>query len=131
MLVTGCGHEGKDFPESKLYNRYAQRPDLNVAQVCGFDLNDSVQVDVVLLQAESDEAWLRMAGDMGIEDTTGVTSWLGDIDKPDQQTTWNGQPVLRVIASPEKRAIGFYSIENEEQYDALLDYQLNKMIINK
>ncbi len=127
MLVVGCDRSETEIPESGLYKRYAQRPELKVAQVCGFGLNDSVQVDVVLLQVEDDEAWQQMAEEFAVADTTGVISWLGDIDEPVLRTTWDGQPVLRVIASPEKRAIGLYRLENEEQYDALIDYQLNKL----
>ena len=87
----------------------------------------TVRVDVVMLQADSDEAWREILVELSIKDTSGVTSWLGDIDEPAQRTTWDGAPVFRVIASHDKHAIGFYKLENETQYNALLDYQLNKI----
>ena len=36
---------------------------------------------------------------------------------------------MRVIASHDKRTIGFYRLDNEAQYDALVDYQIEKMKI--
>ena len=131
ILAAGCQREERVQPEGALYKRYAQRPALNVAEVCGFNLNDSVQVDVVLLQAETDDAWRQLADELGVKDTAGSTSWLGETEEPSLRTTWNGQPLLRVIASPEKKAVGFYRLENEQQYDALLDYQINKLKNNK
>ena len=127
MLAVGCKHKTETPAEGSLYERYASLPETSVAQVCDFQLCDTVSVDVVLLQVEDDEAWQQMAEEFAIADTTGVISWLGDIDEPALRTTWDGQPVLRVIASPETRAIGLYRLENEEQYDALIDYQLNKL----
>ena len=126
-LTVGCRSGAESRQESALYKRYASRIDMTVAQVCDFKLCDTVTVDVVLLEADNDEAWQRMVTEFGICDTAGVTSWLGDIDEPAQRTTWDGAPVFRVIASHDKHAIGFYKLENETQYNALLDYQLNKI----
>ena len=39
----------------------------------------------------------------------------------------DGSPVMRVIASHDKQTIGFYHIDNEAQYDALIDYQLENI----
>ena len=124
MLMAACT---SGPAEGSLYHRYADRKGLSVAEVDGFQLCDTVRVDVVMLQTDSDEAWREMLAELSIKDTTGVTRWLGDIDEPAQRTTWDGAPVFRVIASHDKHAIGFYRLENEVQYNALLDYQLNKI----
>ncbi len=100
---------------------------MTVAQVCDFKLCDTVFVDVVLLQADDEESWQRMVEEFAIRDTAGVTSWLGDIENPALRVEWNGQPVVRVAASHEKRSVGLYRIDTETQYDALLDYQLNNL----
>lgn len=125
MLMAACT---SGPAEGSLYHRYADRKGLSVAEVDGFQLCDTVRVDVVMLQTDSDEAWREMLVELSIKDTSGVTSWLGDIDEPAQRTTWDGAPVFRVIASHDKHAIGFYKLENETQYNALLDYQLNKIM---
>ncbi len=135
VLMVGCQSEVESRQESALYKRYASRTDVTVAQVCDFKLCDTVTVDVVLLEADNDEAWQQMVEEFGIHDTAGVTSWLGDIEDPAVHVKWEGQPVVRVAASIEKHSIGLYRLDNETQYDALLDYQLNNlhelMIINK
>ena len=112
--------------QSELYRSYASRADLTVAQVSGFRLNDTVAVDVVLVVADDDAAWQRLASELDIRATEGVASWLGDIRQPGRCTTCCGKPVLRVVASPARRTVGFYRIDNEAQYDAIIDYQLNQ-----
>jgi hypothetical protein len=126
-LSTACSRENVKPEESALYKHYASQPELSVAQVCGFRLCDTVRVDVVMLHAESDEAWQRLKDEYGLEGTEGVESWLGDSEQPSQHVKWNGEPVLRAIASHSRRTMAFYSIDTEAQYDALLDYQLKEI----
>ena len=99
---------------------------MTVAQVGGFKLCDTVRVDVVMLQAEVEQSWLQLTEEFNIRGEEGMVSWLGDIYNPALRTKWTGEPVMRVIALPDKRTIGFYRIETEAQYDALIDYQLEK-----
>ena len=113
--------------QSELYKRYASREDLTVAQVNGFKLNETVRVNVVLVVADNEAVWNRLKEELDIRGEEGVNSWLGDLKQPVKRVKWNGKTLLRVIASHARRTIGFYRIDNEEQYDALLDYQLNKM----
>ena len=79
MLMAACT---SGPAEGSLYHRYADRKGLSVAEVDGFQLCDTVRVDVVMLQADSDEAWREILVELSIKDTSGVTSWLGDIDEP-------------------------------------------------
>ena len=127
LLLAGCSREAVETSEGNLYKLYSSRPGLSVAQVSGFRLCDTVRVDVVLLKAESDQAWLQLEEEFGIDDTTGNTSWLSNIDEPATRVKWDGQPVLRVVASHVRRTVGLYRLDNETQYDALLDYQLNNI----
>jgi len=124
---TACSRENVKPEESAFYKHYASQPELTVAQVCGFRLCDTVRVDVVMLQAESDEAWQRLKEEFGLEGTEGVESWLGDCEQPSHHVKWNGEPVLRAIASHSRHTMAFYSIDTEAQYDALLDYQLKEI----
>ena len=113
--------------QSELYKRYASRQDVTAAQVSGFKLNDSVRVDVVLVVADNDASWQRLKKELDIRGKEGVNSWLGDVQQPSQRMAWNGKPLLRVIASHTRRTVGFYRINTEAQYDAIVDYQLRKM----
>ena len=124
-VLTGCSRQ-QTPSESALYQRYASQQDLKVAQLNGFSISDSLRVDVVMLQAEDDQAWQRLAEEYNIRGENGKVSWIGKTDTPSLRTQWDGSPAVRVIASPDKRTIGFYRIENEAQYDALIDYQLEK-----
>lgn len=98
-----------------------------MAEVDGFKLSDSVRIDVVMLQAENDEDWQQLCAEFDIRGEEGSVSWLGDTENPARRTEWNGQPLLRVIASHERRTVAFYRIDNEAQYDALIDYQIERM----
>lgn len=113
--------------QGKLYKQYASRNDLTVAQVSGFKLNDSVRVDVVLVVADNDEAWNRLKRELDIVEKEGTSSWLGELNQPSKRVRWNGKPLLRVVASHSRRTVAFYCLNNEMQYDALLDYQINKI----
>lgn len=113
--------------QGELYKRYASRPELKVAQVSGFKLCDTVRVDVVLLQADNEKVWQQMVKEFNIAGNDGVTSWLGDTKQPANRVKWTGRPILRVVASHKKQTIGLYLLNNETQYDALMDYQLNAM----
>ncbi len=124
MLMVACAPEPD---EGSLYHRYSDRKGLTVAEVDGFSLNDSVMVDVVILQAESDEEWQSLCDEFDIRGEEGTLSWLGETDNPSIRTEWDNGTVMRVIASHSRRTIGLYRIDNEVQYDALIDYQLNKV----
>ncbi len=113
--------------QGELYKQYASRNDLTVAQVSGFKLNDSVRVDVVLVVADNNAAWRQLLKELGVDTGEGVDSWLGTINQPSRRTRWNGKPVQRVVVSHSRHTVGFYRIDNETQYDALIDYQLDKM----
>lgn len=119
------------FAQSELYKQYASRQDLTVAQVNGFKLNDNVHVNVVLVVADNETAWNLLKEEFDIRGEEGTNSWLGELKQPAKRVKWNGKTLLRVIASHTRRTIGFYRIDTEEQYDALLDYQLNKMNKNE
>lgn len=119
------------WSQGSLYQRYASQDGLTVAQVSGFRLTDSVRVDVVLVVADNQTAWDRLSDELDLRDDEGITSWLGDVDRPAERTRWHGQPLLRIVASPARRTVGFYRVDSEAQLDALIDYQLTQSQKNK
>ena len=125
-MLIGCSSEAGKQP-GDIYRRYASREGLTVAQVTDFELCDTVSIDVVMLVADNDSTWQQMVVEFDIRSDSGSTSWLAPIDQPSMRTAWNDNPVLRVVALPYRRTVGIYRIDSEEQYDALLDYQLNNM----
>ena len=126
LAFLSCSHEVEEMP---LYRQYAARQDLTVAQVKGFQLCDTVKTDVVILVADDSTAWAGLKEEFDIRTSEGVTSWMGDIDKPAKRVKRNVRPAWRAIAVHADRTIAFYRIDSEEQYEALLDYQMNELII--
>ena len=126
LMLLACSREVEETP---LYSQYAVRQDLTVAQVTGFQLNDSVKVDVVILVADDSAAWQCLKEEFDIRTDAGITSWMGNIDHPAQRVTRSERPAWRAMAVHDEQTIAFYCIENDSQYEALLDYQLDKLKI--
>ena len=124
IVLAACSREQEELP---LYRQYAWRQDLTAAQVNGFRLNDTVTVDVVFLVADDSAAWQRLKEEMDIRTSEGVTSWMGDIDQPQQRVKGGRLPAWRAMAVHNERTVAFYRIDNDVQYRAMLDYQMNKM----
>ena len=124
LMLLACSREVEETP---LYHKYAERHNLAVAQVNGFRLCDTVTIDVVILVADDSAAWQGLKEELDIRTSEGVTSWMGDIDQPQQRVKGGRLPAWRAMAVHNERTVAFYSIDNDVQYRALLDYQMNKM----
>ncbi len=126
LAFLSCSREVEEVP---LYRQYAARQDLTVAQVKGFQLCDTVKTDVVILVADDSAAWQSLKTEFDIRTSEGVTSWMGNIDHPQQRVKGNERPAWRAMAVHNDRTIAFYRIDDSVQYQALLDYQLDKLKI--
>ena len=122
LMLLACSHEDTELP---LYQRYAPRTDLTVAQVKGFQIGDTVKTDVVLLVADDSAAWAELKAEFDIRTSEGVTSWMGDIDEPARRVKRAVRPAWRAMAVHADRTVAFYRIDTEEQRQALMDYQMN------
>lgn len=127
LMLLACSHEADELP---LYQRYASRQDLTVAQVKGFQIGDTVKTDVVLLVADDSAAWAELKAEFDIRTSEGVTSWMGDIDEPARRVKRAVRPAWRAMAVHADRTVAFYRIDTEEQRQALMDYQM-RAIENK
>ena len=125
MVLAACSHKQEELP---LYRQYAGRQDLTAAQVNGFRLNDTVTVDVVIVVADDSTAWQGLKEEFDIRTSEGVTSWMGNIDHPQQRVKRSERPAWRAMAVHADRTIAFYRIDTEEQREALLDYQLSNIV---
>ena len=126
LAFLSCSHEVEEVP---LYRQYAARQDLTVAQVKGFQLCDTVKTDVVILVADDSAAWADLKEEFDIRTSEGITSWMGNIDEPARRVKRSVRPAWRAMAVHADRTVAFYRIDSEEQYEALLDYQMNELII--
>ena len=120
-MLAACSREVETAP---LYRQYASRPDLTVAQVAGFQLGDTVRVDVVILVADDSAAWQGLKTEFDIRPSEGVTSWLGDIDNPTRRVKRSEVPLWRAMAVHEERTLAFYRVATQAEFDALREYQM-------
>ncbi len=123
-MLAACSREVETAP---LYRQYASRPDLTVAQVAGFQLGDTVRVDVVILVADDSAAWQGLKTEFDIRPSEGVTSWLGDIDNPARRVKRSEVPLWRAMAVHEERTLAFYRVATQAEFDALREYQMEIM----
>ena len=123
-MLAACSREVETAP---LYRQYASRPDLTVAQVAGFQLGDTVRVDVVILVADDSAAWQGLKPEFDIRPSEGVTSWLGDIDNPARRVKRSEVPLWRAMAVHEERTLAFYRVATQAEFDALREYQMEIM----
>jgi len=123
-MLAACSREVETAP---LYRQYASRPDLTVAQVTGFQLGDTVRVDVVILVADDSAAWQGLKTEFNIRPSEGVTSWLGDIDNPARRVKRSDVPLWRAMAVHEERTLAFYRVATQAEFDALREYQMEIM----
>ncbi len=124
-LFVACTAEVDKVP---LYHQYEARKDLTVAQVTGFQLCDTVKTAVVILVADDSAAWQSLKTEFDIRTSEGVTSWMGDIDHPASRVKGGKIPAWRAMAVHNDRTIAFYRVDNSLQYQALLDYQMDKLV---
>ena len=116
-------HQGRQA----VYNRYSAQPDLSVAKIDGFKLNDTVKVDVLILVADNAAAWDKLCQVFDIRSQSSVSTWTGKGDHPETRVKWQGKPSCKVIASPARRTLCMYYIDNETEYESLMDYQMDLM----
>ena len=120
---------------SDLYRRYEGNPHLDVTYLRNFPVNDTLAVDVTLLQARDDEGWDTLRADFRIpelpdhvqkriaegKDLTGVRL----VPKSDPTLPMDTVDITRnnVLGfSPLKRTVAIFNTETESQIDATMNY---------
>lgn len=131
VLADANSGIGPRRDRNALYKRYAARTELTVAKVEGFKLNDTVKVDVLILVADDDAGWQKLCKEFDIRNSSGVATWTGSSDRPEVRVRWQGQACCKVIASPARKTISIYFIDGSDEYESLMDYQMNLMTKNR
>ena len=125
---------------SEVYKKYAEVEGVRASFVKDFWLNDSVAVDVVLLEATDSAGWVRMQKGLGIvprppeveavSDTNAIDTWLASKDDYTKGKDSVKQNNDLIAVSYYKRKVSVFILESEEQEDAIVTYQLNNTIKN-
>lgn len=120
---------------SDLYRRYEGNPHLDVTYLRNFPVNDTLSVDVTLLQARDDEGWDTLRADFRIpelpehvqkriaegKDLTGVSL----VPKSDPTLPMDTVDITRnnvLGVSPLKRTISIFTTDTKEQQLAVMHY---------
>lgn len=120
---------------SDLYRRYEGNPHLDVTYLRNFPVNDTLSVDVTLLQARDDEGWDTLRADFRIpelpdhiqkriaegKDLTGVCL----VPKSDPTLPMDTVDITRnnvLGVSPLKRTISIFTTDTKEQQLAVMHY---------
>ena len=113
---------------SDLYRRYEGNPHLDVTYLRNFPVNDTLSVDVTLLQARDDEGWDTLRADY-------ETFPLTDLGKANLEKgieslmVWeeheDDRKAVYVMSYLKKMVYEFY-VDNEEQLDNIYLYFLKR-----
>ena len=137
-----CIRQPRILPESQCspaYWHYAQVPGIEASFVKDFPLNDTVSIDVTLLQATTDPAWQRLREDFGINHLT--PKMLDNLNKGKVVTRFapkcNYSMLMDSVCKVNNDLLSFsftdqivsvFHVEDTVQFHAVKMWQLNAMI---
>lgn len=125
---------------SRLYQRYADSPDIRATYVKNYRVNDTLTLNATLLEAVTDTGWAILLKDFNFEpyppeilalitSTNAVQSWYvlhGTSDGP-MDTLDKGNNDF-VMASQFEHNIMVFDIRSREHMSALFDMNVNNLI---
>lgn len=113
---------------SEIYSRYAKEEGIDAAFVKDYRVNDSVTVDVTLLEATTDSAWVNLMNDFDLGKDSGTNSlnrivaWRSPNGKPTEHAQPTSPDDWGVAAVPGKKYISIFHSKNEEEITAISFY---------
>lgn len=117
---------------SVAYQTYASQPGIRAAFIKDYRINDTVRVDVTLLEAQTDSAWTQLTDDFNAQLPPDMPSpppntvdfWYAPHDNYSHpmDTILTNNDIIAV--SHDIRTIAIFHIESEKQIDAILYHQI-------
>ena len=124
-----------------LYRTYADMPGIDATFLHNFPLNDTLTIDVTILQATDSAGWERMKKDFAIADLPPEALPFVDPDavmfkyapKRDHSLPMDSVRLNNdyVVTSLGKWEISVFDIQKEEQIEAIMYYKLREQKSNK
>ena len=121
---------------STLYRTYADVPGIDATFLKNFPLNDTLTIDVTILQATDSAGWERLKADFSIKDyppealpyiDTAVASFKY---APKRDYTLEQDSVILnndcIAISRSRRNVSVFDLQRKEQLDAILFYKVNQ-----
>ena len=127
---------------SEVYTRYAGTDGLNVVFLKDFQVNDTLFLDVTLLEAKTDSAWVVLQSDFHVPiipeeyrellaNSSSVDFWLASKKDPTIRTDTIISHNDLIVMSRQKQTISVCHIENKRQADAIMDKKTNELSKSK
>jgi len=127
---------------SGVYTKYAGTDGLNVVFLKDFQVNDTLFVDVTLLEAKTDSAWVVLQSDFHVPiipeeyrellaNSSSVDFWLASKKDPTIRTDTIISHNDLIVMSRQKQTISVCHIENKRQADAIMDKKTNELSKSK
>ncbi len=124
---------------SELYRRYANTEGIEVSYVKRYRINDTLTVDVTLIEAADTSVWNQICDDFSIPLPNNVPEEIREEYLSDQSFEQkgkndtieiNGNQVYRkdlLIFSRKKMMLCVYHSLTYEQYDAIINHEIDKI----
>lgn len=130
------------YSVSELYTKYAGTEGLDVAFVKDYRVNDTVFVDVTMLEATTDSAWIMLQNDFNIPiipeeyrelvaSSNSVDFWLASKDNPKDRTDTIISHNDIIVMSRQMQTICICHIENKHQAIAIMNKETHDLKTSK
>ena len=107
---------------SSLYREYYRVPGIEASFVKGYQVNDTLFLDVTLLRAKDSADWERLVEDFGLTESVSMNPTRPSFiarrvskDNPHQGVQTPDEPFDNLVAVPDRREIHLYCTENIQQ----------------
>lgn len=123
---------------SDVYKRYADMDGVDATFIKDYKVNDTVRVDVTLLEAQTDSAWTILQTDFNVPilpeeyrelvaSSNSVDFWLASKDNPKDRTDTIIIHNDIIVMSRQMQTICICHIENKRQSDAIMDSKTHEL----
>ena len=129
---------------SDLYLHYEHNPHIRTTELHSFHINDTLSVDALLLQADSDSAWCELLTDFGAskdlitlfntqkelfvrDSLSSITKFSIDKHNPKSRVPLTDSNSWLVIGTHAKRALCIFITEDSNQKDLISLTELKKV----
>lgn len=127
---------------SDVYKRYAKMDGVDASFIKDYKVNDTVRVDVTLLEAQTDSAWTILQTDFNVPiipeeyrelvaSSNSVDFWLASKDNPkDRKDTIISHNDI-IVMSRQMQTICICHIENKHQANAIMNRETHDLKTSK
>jgi hypothetical protein len=129
---------------SDLYRRYEHNPHIHTTEIHNFHVNDTLSVDALLLQADTDSAWCALLFDFGMpqelielynsdkslfigEDVNTITKTYIDKNNPKKHLTKVNTDSRLLIMSHAKKTISIFMTEEKNVKEKISLSEIKKL----